>query len=530
MFKKLRLTVFFCIVLMANYVFADTDIEQAKSNIISLIQQSNYAGAQVQTQNLIAGFPGHPDLPETLYWIAEEYHWSAKFAQSKDLHQQIIQNFSGSLYADKAQLAYSRTNVISLIASNKLEQAEEALDKLVADFSGHPDLPEALYWIAEEYRWSGKHDKAKDLQQHIIQNFSGSPYADKAQMSYSRTEVLSLIDSNKLEQAKEALDKLVTDFSGHPDLPETLYWIAGGYKWSGRYEQAKSVYQQVIQSNPDSSWAGKAKLGLSMTDVLSLIASGEYSQSEEALDKLVADFPGHPDLPEVLNRIAEGYEWSGRYEQAERVYQQVIQNHPDSSRVGDAKLGISSTDVISLIISGSYSQAEKAIDKLAADYSGHPDLPGVLSNFVAERLYDKAFELDSAGLENQSKAYFQKAVDIWEQVSATQPKLTHTADGYNWAGNCYRKLGQYTKAIECYKSVAENFPDYELAWNCLFRVGRCYEDMAKAGLISAEQAEPEIRAAYQQLIEEYPNCKAVRIAKDWLYENQQEAEDTIYEE
>jgi len=604
MFKKIRLTVFVCIVLTANYVFAgaSAELEQAKSNIVFLIEQANYAEAQVQTQKLIASYPEHPDLPETLLWIAEAYFWSGKHDQAKEMHQQIIQSFPGSSTARKAQLAYSRTEVLSLIGSNKLEQAEGALDKLVSDFSGHPDLPETLYWIAEGYKWSGAHDQAKRVHQqviqnypdsswagkaklgismtnalslivsrdysqaeeavnklvsdfsghqdlpetlyriadgyfwsgnydraenwhqYVIQNFPDSPQADNSKLAYAKTEVLSLLDSNELEQAEEALDKLAADFAGHLDLPETLFRIAEAYFWSGKHDQAKNWHQYVIQNFPGSPQANNSKLAYARTEVLFLLDSNELEQADEALDRLVIDFAGHPDLPQTLCWIAEGYEWSGRYEQAESVYQQVIQNYPDSSWVGKARLGISSIDVMSLIMSGDYSQAEAAVDKLAADFSGHPDLPGVLSSFIAERLYDKAFEMDSAGLENQSKAYFQKAVEIWEQVSAIQPKLTNTADGCNWAGNCYRRLGKYEKAIDCYKNVVEKFPDYNLAWNALFKVGRCYEDMEKAGAIGESEAKPKIRIAYEQLVEKYPDCKAAKIARSWLDKNREQTE------
>ena len=78
------------------------------------------------------------------------------------------------------------------------------------------------------------------------------------------------------------------------------------------------------------------------------------------------------------------------------------------------------------------------------------------------------------------------------------------------------KKRDYEKAIACYGNVAEKFPDDELAWNALFKIGRCYEDMEKAGLISAEKADAKIKAAYQKLIEKYPDCSAVKIAKRWL--------------
>ncbi len=497
MYKKIIISLFLCSVLIVIYAFADalnnTDLEQEKSNIISLIQQANYAEAQVQTQELIASFPGHPDLPETLYLIAEQYHWSGKLDQTKDLHQQIIQSFSGSPYADKAQLAYSRTEVLSLIASNKFEQAQEALDKLVADFSGNPDLPEALFWIAERYKWSGRHERAKSIHQQVIQNHPDSSWAGKAKLGISMTDVLSLIESGKYSQSEEALDKLVADFSGHPDLPEVLYRIADGYKWSGGYQQAKDVFQQVIQNYPDSSRVGDAKLGISMTDVLSLIMSRNYSQAEEALDKLVADFSGHPDLPETLYSIADGYKWSGGYEKAKSVFQQVIQNYPDSSRVGDAKLGISMTDVLSLIASGNYSQAEEALDKLVTDFSGHPDLPEIL-NRIAE-----GYEW-SGGYEQAESVYQQVIQNHPDSSSAGKAEL-----GISMTDVLSLIMsGNYSQAEEALDKLVADFSGHPDLPEVLYRIAEGYKWSG-----GYEQEE----SVYQQVIDHFPESPQAQIAK-----------------
>ena len=62
----------------------------------------------------------------------------------------------------------------------------------------------------------------------------------------------------------------------------------------------------------------------------------------------------------------------------------------------------------------------------------------------------------------------------------------------------------------------DDYPEDSLVWNAQFLIGRNYEELLKSGLISASEAEPKIRAAYEQLLGMYPDCPAAKIARLWL--------------
>ena len=146
-------------------------LEQAKSNIISLIQDGNYAEANVQTQELSTDLSLNPALLEALFEIAEKYRESNRYEEEKAVYQQIIKNYPDGPYASKAQLGFRRAEILSFIVSRNYQEAEKATDELVTDFSGHPDLPDALYQTAERYRWVHEFDRAEDLYQQIIQDY-----------------------------------------------------------------------------------------------------------------------------------------------------------------------------------------------------------------------------------------------------------------------------------------------------------------------------------------------------------------------
>jgi TolA-binding protein len=501
------------IVLIGSLFFmaadASAELEQAKSNIISLVKEGNYAQAQVQTQGLIADFSGNPALPETLYWIAEEYYWARRFEEANNLYQQIIKDHPDSSYASKAKLAIARAEATSLILSKNYDRAKDILDELVTDFSGHPDWPETLYWIAEEYHWARRFEDANNLYQQIIKDYPDSSFASKAKLGIARANVLSLIISKDYDRAKEAFDRLAVDFILDPDLPGTLYWIAEEYKWSERFEDAKSVYQKIIRSYPDSSFADKSRLGIARAEATSLVSSQNYDQAKEAIGKMISDFNDHPDLPGTLYWIADGYRWSGRHEEADNIYRLAIQEEPpESSYARNAKLGISSANVLSLIVSQDYNQADEAFDKMIADFSGHPDLAGAIL-VIGEQCYKQGLSKQDND-PNQAKDLYEMAVKVCDRLINELPDNTLVPEALRGAGLSYYMLGKPQKSITYFQKVVDDYPQYEFVWSAQSWLGDCYEKLRDTG--ADPKAEAKMEQAFKAVIEKYPDCPSVEHA------------------
>ena len=418
-------------------------------------------------------------------------------------------------FADTSdQLEQAKTDVISLINSGDDTAVQAAIVRLTTDFAKDTGLPEALYYIAGTYAWSGKFDKAGVIYQDIITDHPGTDYAPKAQMDTLWMNALSSIDSGNETAAQAAIAQLTADFAGSPRLPESLYHIAKKYGWSGRREEAKSLYQKIITDYAGTSQALEAQMDILWVNAMSSIESepSDKVAAQAAIGKLTTGFSTNPRLPELLYHTAKAYGWSGQYEEAKKLYQRIIQQYPNSLYAGKAQLDTAMMDFWPSIKSGNDSQVQAAIDKLTADFAGHPDLPDAMSR-TAEQYYMKASQLQHEGLTDKSKDCFQKAATIWETVINEHPSFIEIPKVCCWAGDCYRKLGKYEKSIVCYQKVADDYPGYGMAWNALFLVGRNYENLKKSGAISKSEADSKTRAAYKQLLERYPDCKAAKIAR-----------------
>jgi len=88
-----------------------------------------------------------------------------------------------------------------------------------------------------------------------------------------------------------------------------------------------------------------------------------------------------------------------------------------------------------------------------------------------------------------------------------------TQHAWYFTGVCYRRhLGDYEKALEYGQKVVNKWPDYQHAWHAQLRIAHSYKRMKNKGIITASEAEPKIKQAYEALVENYPDCRLVHDA------------------
>ena len=496
-------------VLCFGWCRAAADVFADKAQIESLIESGKLADAQQKIEKLKADYAQDSQLPCALFWIGRKFEWSNRYDQAKDIYQQIIQNHPDDSYAPRARIGLPRIEVLTLVASKRFDQAQAALDKLLADFAGNPDLPGSLYWIAERYRWAEKDEKAKHLYQQIIQNYPDNAYALKARLALARQEVLSLIGSWNYGPAQKVLDKLVADFAGNPDLPEALYWIAREYGFTGAYQEAKNVFEQIAKEYPASTFADKARLGTAATEVCLLIVSDQIEASQTALEKLKNDFAAHPDLGEVLHEVAKAYDYQDSLKEARDLHSAVAAAYPDKEYGSLSAIDQAKVAIIELIDANNFTAAHTAIAEMRRDFANHPQLPDCLVS-VAERCQERDETTLAAGL-------YQDVMDGYGD-SAAAPLVCERLVHY------YVEQKAYQDALSYALRLYEDWPDSEHAWYGLFTIGELNERMKASGLLG-DEVDGLIQTCYQNVVMNYPDCFKAKYAAFRLAESALKKED-----
>jgi len=334
-----------------------------------------------------------------------------------------------------------------------------------------------------------------------------------------------------------------------------------GFGWAGKLQHAKNLYQQVIQQWPESSAVRKAQLGISRMDIVLLIKAGDYTAAETQIAQILEDFSDIPSMPGALYHIARRYQWSRKYERSKSIYQQIIQQYPDSSQAGPARLDVARIDILALIKTGDYNTAAVKIDKLLEDLSGHPALPLVLHAIAKE--YEVQVKYEQAGEIHQKiiQQYPDSSYAGQARFDFPRTKILSLVESGNYTaadtefdkfaqdfsadsrlpkaiygiGRKYEWLKEYEKAKTLYTQITDSYPDSSAASDAQLGISRIntllpiemgdyntageeFEKLAE-GFVN-DQALPDalwdIAKAYQQEME-YQRCRAVlqQIIEQW---------------
>jgi len=310
--------------------------------------------------------------------------------------------------------------------------------------------------------------------------------------------------------AQAELNKLITQYETSLYTAKAIDNVADEYRKSGQYSKARQWHQYVVDHWPRAEHAMEAQKGV----VISSIELGDDAGAQIAVNRLVADYADHKNLSKALYEIARRYEKLKKSDRANSTYQQIIQKCPGTSEASDAPVDIRKVDIQSLIESGD-GGVSAAVENLIADFSGHPHLSFAVYK-VGVHYHLKAYWLGNKGNDVNAGICFQKGARIFDRVVEEFPGADILPRALRSAGDCYRKLGDYEKSIARYQKLVDDYPQFETAWNALFLVGQNYEALKESGALEDSQADAKIKAAYEQLIEQYPACSRVDYAREWL--------------
>ncbi|MDH7598873.1 MAG: tetratricopeptide repeat protein, partial [Sedimentisphaerales bacterium] len=181
-------------------------------------------------------------------------------------------------------------------------------------------------------------------------NAEHSNKADKYTLWSAVELVKGYIQQGSQEQAEQAINNLMRDYSNHPQLGVELCKIGNAYlevasldpndRAKGPYaEKAKALYQYVLDRSQDGQSARLwAKAGLIRLDIV----SGKDAGILKAVDQLIEEYKRHTELGKVLFWLAEIYylkatelgaslEPSSYYQRAIAIWQRITENLVDST-------------------------------------------------------------------------------------------------------------------------------------------------------------------------------------------------------
>ncbi len=450
--------------------------------VLTYIGDGNDAAAQAAVDKLLVDFSGNQYLPIALHETAKLNGLLKKQDKALILDRYVAEHWPQHEYAMWSLRDAAKFN----IELGKTQEAQEDVNKVIADFQGQKYAAFALYEIAGQYKKFKNYEKARQVYQYIIDNWPVSDYAKWSQGGLEEIEVLqsdwamtqtsinaqrdlaiTYIDNDNMSAAEPVIDGLLTYLPKDPRIATAMFKIADHCRKLRKYEKAIQLYQSILSSRPQHASARWSQSGIAMCQ----IGLGNIQAAEAATQKLLADFPRNELMADCIYDIADAYNHFGRYEDARRFYQYALDNWPEFAYTTWAKIGLAQmknylgeNDAAEAIIEG-------LAAKLSSDYPDGSDLP------------------------------------------------LRAAETYYYCAQGYRQLSRYVKSNQCCQKVIDRCPTYENAYIAQYLIGRNYESLKKTGVISESEANAKIRDAYEQLIRNYPNCSLVNYARTWIEQN-----------
>jgi tetratricopeptide (TPR) repeat protein len=512
------------------------NIEQTKSQILSFIEAGKLAEADAITAGIM-DLPDSIDKGQAIQQIAGVYQKAGQFDRSIKLCDYVLKNWPREGFAVWAEM----TLTLSQLGKGDTTTAKKTIERITNDYANDVNLPRVLFIIADSYAEKKMDTEAWKIRESIVDKSPESIYG-------AGMKALSLVNQKGYSIAQRRLNSLIADFNGNPDLPEMVFRIGQEFCWKRRYSEAKDAFDRM-NDLPNNAFTQKARLWSATANTCALIRQSKDEEATASISKLIKDFEAEAGLAEAVYRIGQEFEWSkgelaasaANYNASANIHRQLLQqfsktpygkqSYWDYKRLGHR------INILTLIEKDDAAGAEAAIEGMAADLAGRPELAGEIhwiemwsndhQKYEIVKKLDERLIRDFPNTNESAQAFWRiagtiieadeqagKTIDdtigqirtrftdnsnrlavlisggkVYQEKAAKEnntaylekairlfqeaSQITSSPDIYMQLAACYQGLGKFAEAINCYEEVTKKWPNSPLVTECLMSIEKC---------------------------------------------------------
>lgn len=146
-----------------------------------------------------------------------------------------------------------------------------------------------------------------------------------------------------------------------------------------------------------------------------------------------------------------------------------------------------------------------AVEALMTDFASDSGLSRAVF-IIGEEYYGIAMGMVKQGDKEAATENFAKALPIWQQIVAKLPHEHFAPHAHYFVAVCHRRLLQFSQAIEYWQKVVDTWPNFMYAGSAQSLVASYTQILRNRGDIPAEQADPVIQYACENIIANYKHC------------------------
>ena len=216
---------------------------------------------------------------------------------------------------------------------------------------------------------------------------------------------LVYIATDRLPEARDAVQQLLSRYAGYEFLPHAIHEIVEGSEALLKVAQVRQLYQDMVTTQPGDSQAIWLKMGVAIASV----HLAEDKAVDAVVQNITAQHGADDRAAEALNHIAWAYRKLGRYNEALTIYLYVVNNWAQKDRVVFAQQSIA----ICQIRLGDRQAADEALQVMLQKFGRDSNTSKLLAWSVYE--YLQAGETEGA-------------YKVFDLVLQTYPEAPETID------------------------------------------------------------------------------------------------------
>jgi tol-pal system protein YbgF len=565
---------------------ADVLIQKAKTSFL----KKDYTKAREEFLEFLKAFPDDPLTPYAKLKVAECDYYLGNYEDALKGYEEVVKRWGESKWADYAQYSigwchyrkkdYEKAmeafgQLRKMYPRSRYIGALDEIEPRVRDEARKREM-EKLYRSAKSDYVKGNLASSYKKFEDLINRYPDSPYIKEAKITLSKIkermhpeaerlykEASSLHQAGGYKDAIERYRRLISQYPGseYAELAkrglqlimEEMVEYEAGELWTkaeraiedGRYEEATSLYQEIINNYPTTTYAKRARVNVNRIllqaenlkaeeiykRALSYSKEGKFLEAIEEFDKIILTYPKsdyvEPAKEGILSarrslfelqakrryELGNEYLRLGDWEKAIDEFQNVRETYPKTIYAEKAQVAIDyiaglksekeAEEIYNLArrlynegkVDEAFNEFRRLIDTYPESTYTEPAREA-LSKISKEMMGEASKELYDKGREQQRMGEYEDALHSYDALLTRYP-TSHWAPYAQYAKGeiYYVKEGDYRRAITEWTKVVENYPEHELAPHALYHVGECYEKLKEWD---------RARAIYKRLVEEYP--------------------------
>jgi TolA-binding protein len=285
-------------------------------------KEAEAAGAFAQ---LAADFPDSPWLAEAQHHVGEYAYQNQEYAKAAVAYHAATQKAAGTDLGEKAahKLGWAFYHL------GEFQRAEQTFRYQISVYPQGPLAQDAAFMVAESLFKQGKHAEALAAYQQV-RNPSTKDF-----------QVLALLHAaqaaGQLKQWQQSLEGLTRAAQQFPDsiyLPEILYEQGWAQQNLGRGDEALALYEQAIaKSGPGREAAARAQFMIGEIQ----FGRKQHDKAIESFIKVAYGYSYPKWQADAMFEAARCFEVLAMTAQAAKLYQDLIDKHPQSDKAAPAK-------------------------------------------------------------------------------------------------------------------------------------------------------------------------------------------------